>query len=468
MIICQILFNKVLDRLSSARPKSHGNYVESIALAAKIIEGELSSFDDLDNEDIPAFMLILLSDGKPSDVLPEHAYRRNGAIIYLSQQLKSKLTFFGMAIGASGSDFEQLRYLVDLAEAHGANGEFNHAGLSPASLSTTFSSMATSMTATRIGLLSTKDEKETKTEKKYTMRKKVSERNGATPMKLRRETNHVSRHLHDDKLDYPWRQVDFIHKKVSGFEMGVDPFGMGAERLAYTFYEVKRNRDGHFERVGKGMVAKESKYTGDRQESKELFHEDFCRVQQKAKELAKEFNRIVYKAPLLKPTEDEASRPPPIKFLNCSVYEYDNISGLTCGLLVENYLNGKFTKYNGNNGYVLKDGDNDGPVIDLEVGEVKLTDFVQAFSHWVYVKSDHNMMCCDLQGILDLEGRRPVFRLTDPVICSNGKRNRDRYGKTDIGAKGFRMFFGSHECNGVCKALNLPGKRSRRCLRSTN
>jgi hypothetical protein len=85
MIICQILFNKVLDRLSSARPNSHGNYVESIALTSYIIRGEVSSFDNLDNEDIPAFKLILLSDGKPLDSLPEHAHRRKGAIIHLSQ-----------------------------------------------------------------------------------------------------------------------------------------------------------------------------------------------------------------------------------------------------------------------------------------------------------------------------------------------------------------------------------------------
>jgi hypothetical protein len=114
------------------------------------------------------------------------------------------------------------------------------------------------------------------------------------------------------------------------------------------------------------------------------------------------------------------------------VYEYEDHYGATCGLLVENFLHGKFTKYSSNNGYVLKD---DGSAtILLEAGEVKLTDFLQAFSHWVYVSSSNNLLVCDLQGILDSEGRRPVFRLTDPAICSKERR----YGKTDIGLIGIR------------------------------
>jgi len=67
------------------------------------------------------------------------------------------------------------------------------------------------------------------------------------------------------------------------------------------------------------------------------------------------------------------------------------------------------------------------------VGEVQLVDFVQAFSHWVYEYTHHVAIVCDLQGILDMEGKRPLFRLTDPAICSkDNKRNRYCYGKTDL------------------------------------
>lgn len=128
--------------------------------------------------------------------------------------------------------------------------------------------------------------------------------------------------------------------------------------------------------------------------------------------------------------------------------------------MVENYLKGKFTKYNGNNGYVNKQAARDSVTINLAIGEVKLTDFIQAFSHWVYETSGHNMLVCDLQGVIDCEGRLPIIRLTDPAICSKHKKT-NRFGKTDIGMKGIRQFCLKHECNDVCKGLNLPLMRAK-------
>lgn len=218
-----LLFNKVLDRLSSATPKSHGNYVESLEFAEDIINGELASYQDLDPDDLPAFMLLLISDGKPSDKSPEHETRRMNCITRLAVELKSKLTFLGMGIGASGSDFDQLELLVETAKQYGAEGHFNHAGLNPAALSTTLSSMATSMTTTRHDLLSTKDGKQAKTEKMYTMRQRKSDSSALVP--IRRETKSVSRWLYDPSTFYPWRQVDFFDKKCSGFEVETDPIG---------------------------------------------------------------------------------------------------------------------------------------------------------------------------------------------------------------------------------------------------
>ncbi|KAL3765608.1 hypothetical protein ACHAWO_003900 [Cyclotella atomus] len=68
------------------------------------------------------------------------------------------------------------------------------------------------------------------------------------------------------------------------------------------------------------------------------------------------------------------------------------------------------------------------------------------------------LLCVICKGVLDLEGRRPIFRLTDPVICSKGKRVR--YGKTDIGMSGIRQFCRFHRCSKVCKGLNLPVMRA--------
>ena len=348
-----------------------------------------------------------------------------------------------------------MQLLADIVTSCDAEGEFVHAGLNATSISTTLTSVATSLTAARNDLLSKRDQKTPKTEKVYTMKHK-----NCGKVQVRRETNSVTRYLYDTELSdsYPWRKVNFINNGATGFEMEKNPFGLGAERLAHLFYEIKKESHS-WERVGRALVAKESRYIQD-EESKEKFHTSFCKVQHEARDLAHKFNEAVRKAPMLKPSEDEESIPPPIDFLKCSIYEYRS-GGVLCGLLVEKFLNGRFTKYNGNFGYVNNENTHDGVTISLEIGDVKLTDFVQAFSHWVYENSNHNRVVCDLQGILDLEGRRPIFHLTDPVICSKGKGLK-RYGKTDLGGKGIRQFCLHHKCNSVCKGLNLPLMRSKK------
>jgi hypothetical protein len=233
--------------------------------------------------------------------------------------------------------------------------------------------------------------------------------------------------------------------------METTPFGRGAERLAYMFFEVDRNK----RRVGRAMVAKETKYLDSNEERKIKFHETFCRVQRQSNEYATEFYKAVKKAPKLRST-DESLRTPDIRFLDCFVYEYRANDGTICGVLVEEYLKGKFTKYNSNNGYVKNAPAAGDMTIELDIGEVKMTDFIQAFSHWSYCQSDHNILVCDLQGILNEEGRHPRFELTDPCICSKKKKIRKKFGPTDIGTKGIRSFRKNHKCNNVCKGLGLP------------
>ena len=96
-----------------------------------------------------------------------------------------------------------------------------------ASLSTSFSSLATTMTTTRNELLSTKDKKQTKREKTYTMRKQKGGNHGLVP--FRRETKGVSRWLYDPSMGttFPWRKVDFVNcNSVRGFDLEHDPFGV--------------------------------------------------------------------------------------------------------------------------------------------------------------------------------------------------------------------------------------------------
>jgi len=186
------------------------------------------------------------------------------------------------------------------------------------------------------------------------------------------------------------------------------------------------------------MVAKESKLIVD-ERYKEQFHLFYCRVQSKAQELAKLFNETVANTPVLGP------RPPSITFLDCSIYEYTNAAGVRCGVLVENFLRGRFTKFNFNNG------------VAHTVDPGGASDFVQAFSHWVYETTKQKMIVCGLQGVFDCHDcLEPIFRLTDPAIYSRSRHGRSVYGRKDLGRNGIRSFCMSHCCNRVCSALKLP------------
>jgi hypothetical protein len=202
------------------------------------------------------------------------------------------------------------------------------------------------------------------------------------------------------------------------------------------------------------MVAKNSILANEK-ETKEHFHSDFCRVQSAAYDLAEKFNHEVRQALRLKTTSAE-TRPPEIKFVMCHVYTYTHLETKEeTAVLVERFLNGKFTKYNSNNGYVKQanEGVNNTRTIELVSGKAHLEEFLQAFSHWVYVYSQHRMVVCDLQGVLNEEGRHPEFLLTDPAICTN---KGNRFGKTDMRLAGIRRFCSSHRCGIVCRGLGLP------------
>ena len=227
------------------------------------------------------------------------------------------------------------------------------------------------------------------------------------------------------------------------------------ERLAYRFSEIKYNKETNtYLPVGRTMVAKNSILANEKETK--TFHSDFCRVQSKALDLAEKFNHAVKLATRLKSVSDK-SRPPELKFILCHVYTYTNIKTKEeTAVLVERFLKGRFTKYNSNNGYVKQavDGVHNTRTIELVSGKARLEEFLQAFSHWVYVQSEHQMVICDLQGVLDEEGRHPEFVLTDPAICTSKKTSR--FGKTDMKLAGIRRFCSSHRCGIVCRGLGLP------------
>lgn len=449
-----ILFNNLLDRQANAKPRSHGNYCNALAEARNLISREVASAEDVELDDLPSYALIFLSDGKPSDKESHQIDLQISLLNEMVDTLQQNLSFHAIGLGQSTADFHALERLAAVVQRRGSMATFTLSSLNCAGLSAAFSTVATSVTATRLEKVAANDGQQVpRANKEVKLRGKhvpTSER------KFVRNITGVSRWKYDHQKyeqkgtrDWPWTKVPMQNKFAAGFDIEKDPFGKGAERLAFMFHEI----DHHLKRVGKAMVAKETLKIDD-EERKIQFHEVFCRVQRQANEYAKKFNLAVAKAPQLCPM-DSSLKNPGIRFLDCTVYEYKAIDGTVCGVLVEDYLKGKFTKYNSNNGYVKK-MTGDERTIELQIGEVFMSDFLQAFSHWVYVQSDHKLLVCDLQGILQEEGRYPQFELTDPCICSKGKREQKVYGKTNTGARGLRAFKKIHSCNNVCKGLGLP------------
>lgn len=94
---------------------------------------------------------------------------------------------------------------------------------------------------------------------------------------------------------------------------------------------------------------------------------------------------------------------------------------------LEHYIDGKYIKYNSNSGFVE---------------DVQARNTPQAFSHFTFERSNHELIVVDVQGVGDL--------YTDPQIHTF---KGTEYGEGNLGIKGFALFFSSHICNDVCRSL---------------
>ena len=94
---------------------------------------------------------------------------------------------------------------------------------------------------------------------------------------------------------------------------------------------------------------------------------------------------------------------------------------------LEPYLEGEYRKYSNNDGVTLNNRNTP-----------------QAFSHFTYENSDHKLVIVDIQGVND--------SYTDPQIHTHDHKG---FGLGNLGAQGIAKFLITHECNAVCKYLNL-------------
>jgi len=516
---------QALKMRARSRARSDGNYLPALDKALEILQADASNRGTL--------MLLFLSDGAPSDHCTRRcnhgfpvwqstgALLRNGKQAFRECPLASpqwqcradvkkdvdreclqKVVQIGdllgrdrvvvgtVAFGPPNQDYEVLRMMGEVLP----RGSFQKLGLNAGGLRTAFSSLSSSLTTLR-----TDGGSRSLTLRPMEVRKERQKQDSSGLVhgsdgwliyngdECKREDGCITKHRYS--LDKHSLEEHDLPKGITGIAFHKIPFAKGVERYVYPFTEINippekeetwYSADGQMsdykaERRGIKMVAKEAKH---RENLGRKFQESLARVQAEAAEIARAFNRRVRG-----PAELQ------LNFVEADIYKcYD--SGYPNGeawVLVEAELEGRFTKWNNNNGLVFnpfarpapaapsssarrpragtsmlgaicededEDEDEDEGV-DAGADTQRLAELPQCFSHFSFVHSRGKQLVCDLQGVWNADDG---FVLTDPVIhyvSTTGSR-RHKNGGTDKGAQGVLSFFKTHECGPLCQELGLP------------
>jgi hypothetical protein len=494
-----VLYNKLV-RIYNKNlipPRGHGPFLPCMQTAEHLLTRNPNASC--------ALALSFLSDGKPSDAACTGGYSTTewvakivDSVECLAKQFGRRLTFAAVAIGHE-QDFSTLEKMVDAAKDYHSIGMFQRPSMTSAAIGEVFTSIATSLTSTQtemtdVTTLKQRQVRQVDRVSKKKAQESIHEVSNEDFYIYKRSQVHrtVYQEWSEGNKGYagyiPARLQD-SHAQYVAFEKG--PFGEGAERMAYRFYEVAADKRTI---VGKPLVAKESRLILEEEHSDEharkKFVRVFCKTQQLAKRLAEEFNEK------LEATRRVHPKTPRVFFLDCSVYQLDdNVQGKTSVLVEERLDETKWYKWNANNGFVegmkkapdfteasLREGfkkleiedlgmiEEDGEEEDDEGGRDEPVIFTpsevaQAFSHYTYLASGRKRLVCDLQGVYDEKVR--LLKFSDPVIHYHNSQRLDRqfvHGRTDRGKKGIAMFFATHRehCGHLCKLMNRGFRRRRR------
>eukprot|EP01035_Chromulina_nebulosa_P026959 gene26959-35373_t len=501
------LYNRFCSLREEQLTKQHGNYYPSFQSAFSILRAHLSDLNC-------ALCIFFFSDGAPSDFstssklyLPEEYHFPNNLNSLVRNECslyRSRLTLTAFGFGKSSTNFSVMQSMIDIARQEGVKASFGQSAFDPSDLRTLLSSTVTSLTETRTLLSRLTLASSDAPRQKVVAEKEIFVPSSAslfdaedweffvptTAININR-VDLIFYQESNGSYKGKWEMIPFAEKHSAvGFAVGKKYFGEGAERVVYKMTEVNARN----EAIGPALVAKESFYQHKKQDACHLerWHRTFIKTQRKASTLAGKFNakldtlgvdKMIYR----------------VKFLSCSIYNA-KVGGKCVSYLAEKQLDpNKYLKYNNNAGGVdgnaqqnakafeiphlphlpvdLKatpakklgvinedeeddeedsDGEADAPLPALLASAQTMAlqskvfdgDIPQAFTHWTYSYTKREMMVCDLQGQLNMEG---YFELTDPCIHSQTQK----YGRTDHGATGFRLFFNSHQCNHLCKILSI-------------